>query len=139
MEKSYLVSLLSVEQIDLVTAKLRTLRQHAVNLVTANRKFKEAEDGFAAAKEGAREAMENDDFDKVNAFSSAMKRQHKAMEDARDRKIELEDLMTNIGEDLIDWPLSQFEDPAATTASKQETKNEEPETTTDEETLELAA
>lgn len=135
-----LLNALTVEQIDLATAKLRTLRQQVAALSGVNTKFAEAEAGFFAAKTGAREAMEADDFDKVNSFGLAMKRQHKLMEDLRDRKIDLEDSIQLLGEELGAWPTIQLDAPAKKGQNDAtDVKEPQNETTTDEETLELAA
>jgi hypothetical protein len=98
------------------------------------------EAGFFAAKTGAREAMEADDFDKVNSFGLAMKRQHKLMEDLRDRKIDLENSIQTLGEELGAWPTIQLDAPAKKGQNDAtDVKEQQNETTTDEETLELAA
>lgn len=80
---------ITVDKIDTAMATLRSLRTTVAALEGVQKKFEDAQGGYMAAKAGAREAMEADDFDKLTGFNLAMKRQHKLMEDFRDRKTDL--------------------------------------------------
>ena len=80
---------ISIDAIDNLIATLKTLRTQVAAMESTEKRFQEANGGYLAAKAGARQAMDDDDFDKLNGFNLAMKRHHKVAEDLRDRKTDL--------------------------------------------------
>lgn len=95
---------LTFEQIDLATKVLKDMRTAMTNLATNLKRHDEAAGGYMAAKAKAREAMEADNFDDLNVFNQAAKKHHKMMADLQDRRIELEESLTAMGEQMMAWP-----------------------------------
>lgn len=102
---------LTFEQIDLATKLLKDMRTAMTNLGTNLKRHDEAAGGYMAAKAKAREAMEGDDFDALNVFNQAAKKHHKMMADLQDRRIELEEALSAMGEQMLNWPTTPLSAP----------------------------
>lgn len=102
---------LTFEQIDLATKMLKDMRTAMTNLATNLKRHDEAAGGYMAAKAKAREAMDADNFDDLNVFNQAAKKHHKMMADLQDRRIELEESLTAMGEQMMAWPTTPLSAP----------------------------
>lgn len=105
---------ITLDQIDTATATLRSLRTTIAALDGVDKKFRDAEGGYMAAKAGARQAMEDDDFDKLTTFNLAMKRHHKLMEDFRDRRTDLNYTAERLLAAMATWQDTPVTEPTTT-------------------------